>query len=264
MIALEWLAPATIGATAIAFASLERIRPATAGERLLRPGWALDLFAYTLAQSYVLGLVIGTILSNLSAIAPSSEGLGLRTWPLGLQLAFFVVSHDLLAYAVHRAQHRFPWLWRIHEAHHSSTHVDWLAGSRSHPVEILVNQTLEYAPIALLSGSADLALAKGVVDAAWGMFIHANLDVRLGPLGYVLNGPEQHRHHHALGYGGRTNFGTKLAIWDTLFGTLRRTDHAPERFGLPDRAYPTSYLGQTLWAFRSRRAARMASPASLD
>ena len=84
---------------------------------------------------------------------------------------------------------RSRWLWRVHEAHHSGKDVDWLSGSRSHALEILINQTIEYAPIVLLGAHPDVALMKGVLDAAWGMYIHSNIDVRAGWLQYVLNGP---------------------------------------------------------------------------
>ena len=73
----------------------------------------------------------------------------------------------------HRLQHRSAILWRTHEAHHSAETVDWLAGSRSHALEILINQTIEYAPIVLLGAHPDVALMKGVLDAAWGMYIRA-------------------------------------------------------------------------------------------
>ena len=39
-----------------------------------------------------------------------------------------------------------PLLWRMHEAHHATADVDWLSGARSHALEILINQTIEFAP----------------------------------------------------------------------------------------------------------------------
>ena len=65
-------------------------------------------------------------------------------------MAFFFVVHDFYIYWFHRLQHRSAILWRIHEAHHATPEVDWLSGSRSHALEILINQTVEFAPIFLL------------------------------------------------------------------------------------------------------------------
>jgi sterol desaturase/sphingolipid hydroxylase (fatty acid hydroxylase superfamily) len=155
------------------------------------------------------------------------------SWPIAVQLGFFWVSHDLYIYWFHRAQHRNRWLWRLHEAHHSGKDVDWLSGSRSHAGEILVNQTIEYAPIVLLGAHPSVALMKGVLDAAWGMYIHSNIDVRAGWLQRVLNGPEMHRWHHADDVDRRSvNFATKIAAWDWLFGTAYLPETKPRAYGL--------------------------------
>src|SRR5262249_31608188 len=136
-------------------------------------------------------------------------------------------------------------LWRIHEAHHSARVVDWLSGVRSHSLEILINQTVEFAPMILLGASPTVIIVKGAVSAIWGMFIHANIDVRLGVLQYVFNGPEMHRWHHSndpRAFG--KNFSTKLALWDWLFGTAFFPDRDAERaaeYGLVDRVYPEDF-----------------------
>jgi sterol desaturase/sphingolipid hydroxylase (fatty acid hydroxylase superfamily) len=231
----------------------ERRWPVDRDRRLFRRRWFDDLVLYTLAQSYVAGLAIGALIAWLDGLTGWSSRGPLRRLSTTETVCLFVVAHDLVAYWVHRAQHRFEVLWRLHEAHHSSTEVDWLAGSRSHILEILVNQTLEFAPMVLLGASADALMAKATVDAVWGMFIHANVRIDLGPLGWLVNGPRLHRAHHARvfeGYGA--NFGTKLACWDRLFDTYRPPNDEPPGYGLVE-AYPEGYLAQTLHAFRSTK-----------
>lgn len=242
-----------IAAAAIALVAAERIAPYNRGQAILRPGFAVDFVFYNLVQSWVLGVVIGRLIGALDAGTGLSR-LGLVAgWPLGAQVAFFVATHDLYIYLMHRAQHASPFLWRFHEAHHSVPQVDWLSGVRSHPVEILVNQTIEFAPIVLLGAAPAVAPIKGAVSAIWGMFIHSNLDVRLGPLQHVVNGPEMHRWHHAdqpEAYG--RNFATKLALWDWLFGTAFFPDpraRKAERYGLGYAGFPDGYLAQVLRAF---------------
>src|SRR5262249_414267 len=132
----------------------------------------------------------------------------------------------------HRLQHANRWLWRTHEAHHSGRDVDWLSGSRSHAVEILINQTIEYAPIVLLGADADVALMKALLAAICGMYIHSNIDVRAGWLQYVLNGPQMHRWHHATDTDREVNFATKIAVWDWLFGTAYLPKEKPRAYGL--------------------------------
>ena len=242
-------APAIIIAGALALIGLERLRPYDR-QRLLRAGLAQDLIGYALIQSAVLSVVINGLVRALdSATGASRHGL-ISHWSFPAQLALFVVTHDFYIYWFHRAQHRFPLLWRLHEAHHSAREVDWLAGSRSHALEITINQTIEVAAMVLLGASSDVMLCKGAVSVVWGMWIHANIDLRLGWVGHVINGPRLHRWHHAIDYAppGR-NFSTKFACWDYLFGTVDRRSGKPTGYGLAD-PFPAGFLAQQAHAFR--------------
>jgi len=237
----------TIVAGALILVALERAFPYRPGQRLLRSGFWVDLLGYGLAQSYVLGLVIDRIIRAL----PVRVQL-VSAWPIAAQVAFFVVTHDLYIYCFHRLQHRSPLLWRIHEAHHSTPDVDWLSGARSHALEILVNQTIEFTPIFLLGAAPEVALYKGIISAVWGMYIHSNIDVRSRWLQYVINGPEMHRwHHSAEAADGAYNYSTKLAIWDWLFGTAHRPQGKPRAYGLSDVDFPKGFLAQQAAAFRT-------------
>ncbi|MGE0325758.1 MAG: sterol desaturase family protein [Polyangiaceae bacterium] len=251
----EWLSPLLIVGSALGFIALERIFPYDKGQPVFRKGFWLDLVAYGLIQSYFLGLVISALIAWLDRQSGLSRLRLVSDWHPLLQLGFFFVVHDFYIYWFHRLQHKSDLLWRTHEAHHSAEAVDWLAGTRSHSLEILINQTIEFAPIVLLGAAPEVALMKATLDAVWGMYIHSNLDVRSGPLQYVINGPEMHRWHHAaeMGPPGR-NFATKLAIWDWLFGTAYRPDSKPQGYGLGDASYPVSWWGQHLYAFGWRRS----------
>lgn len=245
----EFLSPAIIVVASQVFILLERFFPYDKGQKLFRKGWALDFFGYSLIQSYVLGLIITAIIHFIDIHTSIARIHVIRDLPIWAQIGFFLITHDFYIYCFHRLQHRFPILWRTHEAHHSVENVDWLAGSRSHPLEILINQTIEFAPILLL-GSPEMALIKPTIDAVWGMYIHSNINVKSGALQYVINGPEMHRWHHSreyVGYG--MNYGTKFAFWDYLFGTAWRPDRKPPGYGLDDD-FPQGYFGQVLYAFR--------------
>jgi sterol desaturase/sphingolipid hydroxylase (fatty acid hydroxylase superfamily) len=225
---------------------LERLLPYTKGQKLVRDGFWNDFVMYTLVQSFFLGQVIDRIVRALQGVHQFHL---VTSWPLPVQLLFFFVTHDLYIYCFHRSQHKNKVLWRTHEAHHSVRDVDWLAGSRSHALEILINQTIEFAPIALLGAPPEIALWKGTLDAVWGMYIHANIDVRSGWLQYVINGPEMHRWHHKDDISdGVHNFGTKLAIWDWMFGTAHNPNAKPKGFGLLDVDFPESRDVRGLWA----------------
>ncbi|NOT09251.1 MAG: sterol desaturase family protein [Gemmatimonadales bacterium] len=255
---IEIAGTAAVALAALFFIFAERRRPYNPGQRLFRPGFWNDLVLYGLVQSFVLGLVIGRIIGALDAGTDWSRLHLVSDWPILWQLVFFFVVHDLYIYFFHRLQHRSRFLWRFHEAHHSVENVDWLSGVRSHSLEILVNQTVEFAPIVLLGAAPEVAVLKGMVSAVWGMFIHSNLDVRLGVLQYVVNGPEMHRWHHANDPAAyNRNFATKLALWDWLFGTAYfppRDERNAAKYGLAGtpfpEAFPSGYFVQQALAFR--------------
>jgi sterol desaturase/sphingolipid hydroxylase (fatty acid hydroxylase superfamily) len=92
------------------------------------------------------------------------------------------------------------------------------------------------------------------VDGFFGMFIHANVRWRLGPLIYVLMGPEMHRWHHSRDRERRQhNFGNNFSIFDWLFGTGYVSREMPTTFGVDDAGYPVESLPAQFWyAFRRR------------
>jgi sterol desaturase/sphingolipid hydroxylase (fatty acid hydroxylase superfamily) len=248
----SWLSPTLIVTGALLLIVLERAFPYDRRQRFLRPGFATDLFYYALMQSWVLGLVIGWLASGIDGLTGLSHLHLISAWPIPMQVAFFVVSHDLYIYCFHRLQHRSPLLWRIHETHHATHDIDWLSGSRSHPVEILINQTIEFVPMMLLGAAPEVALIKVTIDILWGMYIHSNIDIRSGRLQRILNGPEMHRWHHAIEINTGVNFATKFALWDWLFGSAYLPAEKPSGYGLAD-PFPTVYLAQVTHAFTSRR-----------
>jgi sterol desaturase/sphingolipid hydroxylase (fatty acid hydroxylase superfamily) len=248
----ERLSMIMIASASVLFVILERTFPYNKGQEVLREGFLDDLALYTIAQSYILGIIIFSyVIHNLDILTGLTRLHLLADWPLWAQLVFFTVTHDLYIFWMHRWQHSNKYLWRIHEAHHSPTKVDWLSGSRSHAFEILINQTVEFTPIVLLGAAPEVVAYKGVISAVWGMYIHSNLDVHTGKLQLFINGPEMHRWHHTTGKGRNRNFATKLAIWDWIFGTayFPQPEKATE-YGLKIK-FPHHYLGQFFCAFRS-------------
>jgi sterol desaturase/sphingolipid hydroxylase (fatty acid hydroxylase superfamily) len=232
---------------------LERLFPYEKNQRFFREGFIDDFILYTLVQSYILGIIISYIIQFIDGQTNLSRLHLLSGWPIWVQLIFFLVVHDFYIYWFHRYQHSSRIFWRIHEAHHSNKNIDWLAGSRSHALEILINQSIEFAPIILLGAAPEIAILKGLIDAVWGMYIHSNIDINTGRLQYFINGPEMHRWHHAdkdeKAYN--KNFSTKLAIWDWIFRTAYfPKDQKPKAYGLSYLNFPKHYFKQLLFAFR--------------
>jgi len=247
----EIISTSLIILSAIVFVILERLFPYTKDQRILREGFFDDFAMYTIAQNYVLSIIIfGGIIHFIDNTTGISRLQLLAGIPIWAQLIFFVVTHDLYIYWMHRWMHKNKWLWRLHEAHHSPKKVDWLSGSRSHPLEIILNQTIEFAPIILLGAPVEVIAYKGLISAVWGMYIHCNVDIKSGWLQKIINGPEMHRWHHSTGKGRNRNFATKFAFWDWMFGTAYLPETKADEYGLKTY-FPAHYISQTLFAFRS-------------
>ena len=107
-----------------------------------------------------------------------------------------------------------------------------------------------------------------VVTTLWGDFNHANLDVGLGPLGYVLNTPRMHIWHHDQSTEGGTakNFGVVLSVWDHIFGTAYWPRvRSPQQLGYPGmQEMPETFHGQVLWPLTRAREARREDATALS
>lgn len=246
------LSAGIVVSSAVIIIALERLIPYNK-QQFFRDQLFSDFILYAILQSLILGVGFSYLMEAIRA-SPILVTFRLASeWSIAWQLIFFTCLHDLYIYFFHRFQHKSKFLWRIHEAHHSTHDVDWLSGSRSHSMEIVINQSIEFGIIALLSGNPAIPILKAAIDGVWGMYIHSNIDVRSGWLQYIINGPEMHRWHHATDTDSfNKNFSTKFAIWDWLFGTaFRPIGRKPAGYGLDDPNFPQGYIAQHLYPFRS-------------
>ena len=261
---LQWLALISIG-----FVVLERLFPWRKEQRVLRAGWLRDLgflavngHVFSLATAALNGAVALGATRALHAAGVQLEGSPVTGWPFLAQVAVFLVLADFLQWCIHNLLHRVPWLWTFHKVHHSIDTMDWIGNFRFHWMEIVVYKALQWLPLAWLNASSEAVLAVAVVTTIWGDLNHSNLDVGLGPLGYVLNSPRMHLWHHDQSTEGGTakNFGIVFSVWDFLFGTAYwPRERSPLRIGYPgDGEMPRTLPGQLIWplARRSGRGSR--------
>ncbi len=169
---------------------------------------------------------------------------------------------DLSHFLLHYLMHRIPALWALHKLHHSAEVLTPFSLYRTHPVEGLLSQVRGALIVGGVTGflvyvfgpklySFEL-LGVDAVGFVWSL-LGANLRHSHVFLGYgphwerFLLSPAQHQlHHSAQPEHEDRNFGTVLAIWDRLFGTLLiSTGCRPPRFGL--RGTPIQPY-QTVWS----------------
>ncbi len=161
--------------------------------------------------------------------------LGLPRWakyPAGFLLL------DYTNYFWHVVTHRVPFLYRMHQVHHSDMDMDVTTGFRFHFGEQVFSILYRGGMIALIGVPADLVLGYEAVFEGCTAFHHSNLRLpgRLERLlDKVMITPRAHGIHHSIVEEEfNANFGVVLPFWDMLQGT-RRTDVAQERvtIGIP-------------------------------
>jgi sterol desaturase/sphingolipid hydroxylase (fatty acid hydroxylase superfamily) len=198
-------------------------------------------------------------------------GLWPTQWPLLAQAVLALVIGELPGYWLHRWEHEWEGLWRIHAVHHSAPRLYWLNAGRFHPFDTLLTFVPSYGLLVVLGCPLEALALFTLVTAVHGIFQHANLQLRLGPLNHFFSMAELHRWHHSKTVDeANHNYGQTVILWDTLFGTrfLPKDRKPPEEIGIPDLpTFPMTWWAQILspfrWAkIRSESAARARSLAS--
>ena len=164
-----------------------------------------------------------------------------------------VVATDLSVYAGHRLLHRFPLLWEFHKVHHSAEVLTPVTIYRVHPVEHLIMAVSGALIIGVVTGiflylfphKLTPVMVFGVNAGRFAFYLvgvnlrHSHIWLSFGPKieRYFLS-PAQHQIHHSNDprHFDR-NFGSELAIWDRLFGSLYLTSSRREvlTFGLGEQ-----------------------------
>ncbi|HHK0672176.1 TPA: sterol desaturase family protein [Pseudomonas aeruginosa] len=199
--------------------------------------------------------ITATVLARLGDWVPAEFRVFPTELPLWAQLVIVAAVLDLSLYAMHRFSHQVPWLWRLHEPHHSAERLYWMNGERRHPLHaaIMAGPGL-LVLFAMGTPSALVATWFGILTVHLA-FQHSNLDYSLGWLRRVIGVAETHRRHHKRDFeDAQVNFGEFLLVWDQLLGTFYDSASKPSsaEVGLRDRDYPTGYVGQIVEPFRSQ------------
>ncbi|ARU04431.1 fatty acid hydroxylase [Comamonas serinivorans] len=126
---------------------------------------------------------------------------GVSDQPL-VSFAIYLVVFDAVAWAMHWAQHRWDWWWRLHAVHHSQRQMTMWSDNRNHLVDSVLTDLI-VAVLALLIGVAPSQfIALVAVSQLLESLQHANLRWRFGAVGErLLISPSFHRRHHAIWLG---------------------------------------------------------------
>ena len=230
---------------------LEKIFPRHKGQPVRRKHWRLDINyalaapamaaiggAFTIAigilsLAWIPGLLINPYVTQLIEKYPTQ------------MLWVSVLLFDFLVYWTHRFYHEIEYLWPFHAIHHSTEHLDWVSGFRAHPFD---GSLIAPAFFFLVAAGFDPTLTGAivVVQVILGLFLHANVNIRLRILHPIIMTPDFHHWHHSNHREAIwTNYSTFLPIWDIIFGTYYMPKERPHTYGI-DQEVPDNIVQQFL------------------
>jgi ornithine lipid hydroxylase len=174
-------------------------------------------------------------------------------WPMFFQVVLGLVIAEFGLYWAHRLAHEHNSLWRFHALHHSVESLWVINTGRFHIVDSLIKIALSQIPLYLLGAPLEIFLWIGAVTAFIGLLTHCNIEVRTGPLDWIMSTPRLHRWHHSkLLAEGNTNYGENLVIWDQVFGTYFNPPRPSSTdIGISGRVART-FLGQLAQPFSNK------------
>jgi sterol desaturase/sphingolipid hydroxylase (fatty acid hydroxylase superfamily) len=204
--------------------TLEALFPARV---LPKVPWQLARGVAAIVAFFLISSYLPYVIAPWLAPFAIADLTGLGTW--GGAAAVMLV-YQALGYAYHRSMHSSNFLFRVlHQMHHSSERLDVASAFWFAPLDMVGWTLVSTIALTLVGVTPEATIAFVLGSSFLSVFQHANLKTpRL--LGYFVQRPESHSHHHARGVH-RNNY-ADLPIFDLLFGTF----HNPKEFA-PETGY---------------------------
>jgi sterol desaturase/sphingolipid hydroxylase (fatty acid hydroxylase superfamily) len=245
---------------------LELSFPWRKNQAVLRKDFWLDLF-YLFFNFFLLNLILLIALSNVTAQLindvlkifefelTSIQLFSISALPSPWSLLIFFLISDFVQWNVHRLLHIVPFLWKIHQTHHSVKEMGFAAHFRYNWMEPIVYKSILYIPIMIIGGvNVQDVFIVHFISIAIGHLNHANIGWDYGYLKYILNNPKMHIWHHSKKIPNKygVNFGISLSLWDYLFGTnYIPSDGKNIELGFEnDHQFPEDFLEQELYPLK--------------
>ena len=174
------------------------------------------------------------------AFAVAAIGAWENTLPFAVALPVAILVADFGGYWMHRWGH-LGWLWKVHGVHHTPDKVNTWNNNTIHFVNSIYSGLAKTLPLALLGFDPAVIVIAAYVTTIQSYAVHANIDVELGWLGYLIMGPAHHRLHHSTVIEEAGNFASAITVWDIAFGTfVYEPAFAPAAVGVDDpEAFPS-------------------------
>jgi sterol desaturase/sphingolipid hydroxylase (fatty acid hydroxylase superfamily) len=250
---LDWMLLDLLLMTII-FIPIELFFPKNKEQTKFHAEWRTDLIYFIISHLFI--QVFGIISQKPAILFFGWIGLDkVHLWiqqlPFLIALVLTFVVTDLFQYWAHRIFHNHVYLWRFHSVHHSTQHMDWLAGSRTHFVDIFFTRAMAFVPLYVLGFPPAVFNIYIVFIAIHAVLIHSNTRINFGFIKYIFATPQYHHWHHCEDpkhYG--KNFATVFPFIDMIFGTYYLPGNVwPEGTGVHESQFPKGFIKQTIYPF---------------
>lgn len=161
-------------------------------------------------------------------------------WPQYLQIIAAMLLAEFFLWFNHFARHKIRTLWFFHSVHHSQKELNIFTDDRAHIIDLTIGALLSFIPFFIFDVSNLYAvMIIGIYKPIHNRFLHANLKINLGWLGWLVTSPQFHRVHHSSDPElTDKNFGVYLSIYDYLFGTACQSRNIYPQTGIQDSSFP--------------------------
>ncbi len=146
------------------------------------------------------------------------------------------LAYELGYWFNHWLSHKVPLLWEFHKVHHTAEVLTPLTNFRVHPVYTWIFANILALSAAIANGLGNYMFGDTAYQYALAdtniilvLFIHTYVHLQhshmwisfRGALGRIFVSPAHHQVHHSGNPKHfNKNFGSCLALWDWMFGTL--------------------------------------------
>lgn len=217
-----------------------------------KPEWKMTWLSFQRDLKYMVmnGSVAGliNILMVWLALDMSRFNTGMVTnTSIWQEVLALILVFEFFQYWYHRLCHEGTgrlgtWLWKVHLPHHLPDKVYLLMHPAGHPINFLFTLAIINLPMVVLGARPESIFLYNAMMGLQGLVSHFNVNIKAGPLNYLLAGTELHRYHHSVNVQEAKNFGALTPIWDIVFGTFQYSpDRLPTAVGVENPSlYPAS------------------------
>jgi sterol desaturase/sphingolipid hydroxylase (fatty acid hydroxylase superfamily) len=206
-------------------------------------GWAI------LSYQFISNGIISGLVAVFGPVSPSTLPVYVTRSVVTVML---FLAYELGYWFNHWLSHKVPVLWEFHKVHHNAEVLTPLTNFRVHPVYTWIFTNILAFSAAVANGVGNYMFGVTAFQYALSdtniilvLFIHAYVHLQhshmwisfRGVLGRIFVSPAHHQVHHSSNPKHfNKNYGSCLALWDWIFGTLYvpGKEREPLTFGFGD------------------------------